>query len=135
MLERDAGDNVKKEEKIEEDSNMIFLSSAVQLNLFLENYFNSEGVIMFEISSTTGELNVSEGAKILVIGVGGAGCNAVNTMIKSGLSGVEYIVANTDVQSLNANLAPTKIQLGLDLTKGLGAGANPEVGRTSALDD
>ena len=87
---------------------------------------------MFEISSTTGELNVSEGAKILVIGVGGAGCNAVNTMIKSGLSGVEYIVANTDVQSLNANLAPTKIQLGLDTTKGLGAGANPEVGRTSA---
>ena len=87
---------------------------------------------MFEISSTTGEVNVSEGAKILVIGVGGAGCNAVNTMIKSGLSGVEYIVANTDVQSLNANLAPTKIQLGLDTTKGLGAGANPEVGRTSA---
>lgn len=87
---------------------------------------------MFEISSTTGELNVSEGAKILVIGVGGAGCNAVNTMIKSGLTGVEYIVANTDVQSLNANLAPTKIQLGLDTTKGLGAGANPEVGRSSA---
>jgi cell division protein FtsZ len=76
-----------------------------------------------------------DGAKIKVVGVGGGGCNAVNTMIKAGLTGVEYIVANTDSQALNANLAPTKIQLGAQVTKGLGAGANPEVGRKAALDE
>jgi cell division protein FtsZ len=75
------------------------------------------------------------GAKIKVIGVGGGGCNAVNTMIRAGLSGVEYIVANTDAQALNANLASTKIQLGGNVTKGLGAGANPEVGRKAAIED
>lgn len=89
---------------------------------------------MFEISEN-GSAGLHEGAKIRVIGVGGGGCNAVNTMIKSGLSGVEYIVANTDSQALNANLAPVKIQLGAEITKGLGAGANPEVGRKSALDE
>ncbi|OIQ18456.1 MAG: cell division protein FtsZ [Bacteriovorax sp. MedPE-SWde] len=89
---------------------------------------------MFEISENAG-LKVVDGAKIKVIGVGGGGCNAVNTMIKAGLTGVEYIVANTDSQALNANLAPTKIQLGVELTKGLGAGANPEVGRKAALDE
>lgn len=88
---------------------------------------------MFEIADQK-ESNTT-GAKIKVIGVGGGGCNAVNTMIKSGLSGVEFIVANTDSQALAANLAGTKIQLGTDLTKGLGAGANPEVGRKAALDD
>ena len=87
---------------------------------------------MFEIAENK---EVETGAKIKVIGVGGGGCNAVNTMIRSGLSGVEYVVANTDAQALIANLAPTKIQLGQDLTKGLGAGANPEVGRKAALDD
>jgi cell division protein FtsZ len=71
-------------------------------------------------------------AKILVIGVGGGGGNAVNTMIAGNLDGVEFIAANTDLQALQANLAPTKIQLGDHLTKGLGAGANPEVGRKSA---
>ncbi len=89
---------------------------------------------MFEISDNAGNARI-DGAKIKVIGVGGGGCNAVNTMIRAGLSGVEYIVANTDSQALAANLAPTKIQLGSDLTKGLGAGANPEVGRKAALDD
>lgn len=87
---------------------------------------------MFEIAE---EIQNSKGAKIKVIGVGGGGCNAVNTMIKSGLTGVEFIVANTDSQALAASLAPTKLQLGTDLTKGLGAGANPEVGRKAALDD
>lgn len=87
---------------------------------------------MFEIAEN--EQNNS-GARIKVVGVGGGGCNAVNTMIKSGLQGVEFIVANTDSQALAANLAPTKIQLGTELTKGLGAGANPEVGRKAALDD
>ena len=71
-------------------------------------------------------------AKILVIGVGGGGGNAVNTMISGNLDGVEFVVANTDMQALEANMAPHKIQLGDTLTKGLGAGANPEVGRRSA---
>ena len=71
-------------------------------------------------------------AKILVIGVGGGGGNAVNTMIASNLDGVEFIAANTDLQALEANLAPTKIHLGDHLTKGLGAGANPDIGRKSA---
>lgn len=75
---------------------------------------------------------VSGGAKIKVIGVGGAGGNAVNRMIEDGVEGVEFIVANTDVQALDANRAETKIQLGEKLTRGLGAGANPEVGRKSA---
>lgn len=87
---------------------------------------------MFEIAQ---DEQKNSGAKIKVVGVGGGGCNAVNTMIKSGLQGVEFIVANTDSQALAANLAPTKLQLGSDLTKGLGAGANPEVGRKAALDD
>lgn len=89
---------------------------------------------MFEIS-TENKSAFEEGAKIKVVGVGGGGCNAVNTMIRSGLSGVEYIVANTDAQALAANLAPTKVQLGVEITKGLGAGANPEVGRKSALEE
>ncbi len=71
-------------------------------------------------------------AKILVIGVGGGGGNAVNTMISGNLDGVEFVVANTDLQALEANMAPHKIALGSALTKGLGAGANPEVGRRSA---
>ncbi len=87
---------------------------------------------MFEINDSEQR---DEGAVIKVIGIGGGGCNAVNTMIKSGLSGVEYAVANTDAQALKASLATTKIQLGADLTKGLGAGANPEIGRKAALDD
>ena len=89
---------------------------------------------MFEISDGLEE-DIKQCARIKVIGVGGGGCNAVNTMIRSGLSGVEYVVANTDIQALNASLAPTKIQLGGEITKGLGAGANPEVGRKAALDE
>ena len=72
------------------------------------------------------------GARIRVIGIGGGGGNAVNNMINSGLTGVEFIVGNTDLQALNANLACTKLQLGRKLTKGLGAGANPEVGEAAA---
>jgi cell division protein FtsZ len=74
-------------------------------------------------------------AKIKVVGVGGAGGNAINTMIHSGLDGVEFIAANTDTQALSANAAPAKIQLGTALTRGLGAGATPEVGRKAALED
>jgi cell division protein FtsZ len=87
---------------------------------------------MFDIAENS---TATTGAKIKVIGVGGGGCNAVNTMIRAGLTGVEYIVANTDSQALAANLAGTKIQLGGNVTKGLGAGANPEVGRKAAIED
>ena len=74
-------------------------------------------------------------AKIKVSGVGGGGGNAINTMIEARLEGVDFIAANTDIQALEANQAPTKIALGGNLTKGLGAGANPEVGRNAALED
>ena len=73
-------------------------------------------------------------AKIKVIGVGGAGGNAVNTMIASKVEGVEFIAANTDVQALERNNAPKFIQLGRRVTRGLGAGANPERGREAALE-
>ena len=85
---------------------------------------------MFEIDQVA-----SHGAKIKVVGVGGSGCNAVNTMIRMGLEGVEFITANTDRQALEASLAPTKLAIGQELTKGLGAGANPEIGRKAALED
>jgi cell division protein FtsZ len=74
-------------------------------------------------------------AKIKVIGVGGGGGNAVNRMIESHLEGVEFVVANTDLQALKGCKAPVKIQLGVKLTNGLGAGANPDVGRKAALED
>jgi cell division protein FtsZ len=74
-------------------------------------------------------------AKIKVIGVGGGGGNAVNRMISAGVEGVEFVVANTDLQALQMSRAPVKIQLGTKLTNGLGAGANPEVGRRGALED
>ncbi len=73
-------------------------------------------------------------AKIKVIGVGGGGCNAVNRMIESGVGGVDFIVANTDLQVLNVSNAETKLQIGKNITEGLGAGANPEVGREAALE-
>jgi len=81
------------------------------------------------------EEEVPTGARIKVIGVGGGGGNAVNTMISAGLTGVEFIAMNTDAQDLRRSLAPRRFQLGSQLTKGLGAGANPEVGREAALED
>lgn len=75
------------------------------------------------------------GARIKVIGVGGGGGNAVNRMIDAGIKGVDFIVANTDLQALNASKAPIKIQLGSRSTRGLGAGSNPQVGRDAALED
>ena len=78
---------------------------------------------------------VPKGAKIKVIGVGGGGGNAVNRMIQAGVEGVEFIAANTDVQALQLSNAPVKLQLGVKLTNGLGAGANPDVGRRAALED
>ncbi len=74
-------------------------------------------------------------AKIKVIGIGGGGCNAINTMINCRLSGVEFIAANTDAQALGLSLAMKRLQLGSQLTRGLGAGANPQVGKDAALED
>ncbi|HJQ37747.1 MAG TPA: cell division protein FtsZ [Thermoanaerobaculia bacterium] len=74
-------------------------------------------------------------AKIKVIGVGGGGGNAVNRMIQAGIKGVEFLVANTDLQAMRHALAPIKLQIGGKLTKGLGAGANPEIGKQAALED
>ncbi|HSN84765.1 MAG TPA: cell division protein FtsZ [Polyangiales bacterium] len=74
-------------------------------------------------------------ARIKVVGIGGSGGNALNTMIRSGLEGVEFIAANTDAQALDRSLASVKIQLGPTLTRGLGAGGNPDVGRKAALED
>src|SRR5437764_613714 len=74
-------------------------------------------------------------ARIKVIGIGGGGGNAVNRMIDAGMEGIEFVVANTDLQALRLSRAATKIQLGVKLTNGLGAGANPEVGRKAALED
>jgi cell division protein FtsZ len=79
--------------------------------------------------------DASGAARIKVVGVGGGGGNAVNTMIASGLPGVDFIAANTDAQALKANLAPIKMQLGEKLTRGLGAGGNPEVGKRAAQED
>jgi len=75
------------------------------------------------------------GARIKVVGVGGGGGNAVNRMVRAGLDGVEFVVANTDLQALALNAAPHKIQIGGKLTKGLGAGADPNIGRQAALED
>ena len=74
-------------------------------------------------------------AVIKVIGIGGGGCNAINNMILNAVQGIEFISANTDAQSLRGSQAPKRIQLGTNLTKGLGAGANPEVGRNAAMED
>jgi len=80
-------------------------------------------------------VDASGAARIKVVGVGGGGGNAVNTMIAAGLPGVDFIAANTDSQALKANLAPIKMQLGEKLTRGLGAGGNPEVGKRAAQED
>jgi cell division protein FtsZ len=85
---------------------------------------------MFEFDES-----IDQSAKIKVIGIGGGGGNAVNTMIANSVHGVDFIVANTDAQALRNSKAPTKIQLGGQLTKGLGAGANPNVGRDAALEN
>jgi cell division protein FtsZ len=77
----------------------------------------------------------NNGAKIKVIGIGGGGGNAINNMINANLKGVDFIAANTDAQALEISKATTKLQLGVNITKGLGAGANPEVGRSAALED
>ncbi len=96
---------------------------------------------MEQQKNETGEMRIQyheenpRGARIKVIGVGGGGGNAVNRMIQAKMEGVEFIAANTDVQALKVSHAPVKLQLGVRLTSGLGAGANPDVGRRAALED
>ena len=96
---------------------------------------------MEQQKNETGEMRIQyheetpRGARIKVIGVGGGGGNAVNRMIQARMEGVEFIAANTDVQALKVSHAPVKLQLGVRLTSGLGAGANPDVGRRAALED
>lgn len=85
---------------------------------------------MFEFIEKTGQV-----AKLKVVGVGGGGCNAINTMIAFNLEGVEFIAANTDVQALKNSKASVRLQLGEALTKGLGAGADPHIGKNAALED
>lgn len=85
---------------------------------------------MFEIEEVK-----NQEAKIKVVGVGGAGGNAINNMIASNLHGVEFIAVNTDMQALESSLAPVKIQIGANLTRGLGSGSNPQIGREAALED
>lgn len=80
------------------------------------------------------EEEIRQGARIKVVGLGGGGGNAINTMIEAGLTGVEFIAANTDLQALGTSLATRQIQIGGKLTKGLGAGANPDIGRQGALE-
>src|SRR5207253_1733767 len=97
-------------------------------------------MITFDESPGAGKLKISLDeeqltAKIKVIGVGGGGGNAVNRMIQAGIKGIEFLVTNTDVQAMRSSLAPNKIQIGAKLTKGLGAGANPEIGKQAALED
>jgi len=94
------------------------------------NLNEHKGERMFEFDET-----IEQSAVIKVIGVGGGGGNAVNTMVTSGMNKVQFIVANTDAQALRSSKAPVKVQLGGQLTKGLGAGANPNVGRDAALED
>ena len=75
------------------------------------------------------------GTRIKVVGVGGGGCNAVARMVEEGLEGVQFYAMNTDLQALTACQVPNKLQLGIKITKGLGAGSNPEVGRQAALEN
>src|SRR6266404_2118832 len=84
---------------------------------------------------TFADLEEAKGARIKVIGVGGAGGNAVNRLIEDGMEGVEFMVANTDLQALKHSQAPIKIQLGEEIARGLGAGGNPEIGKRAALED
>ena len=87
-----------------------------------------------EFGSISFDLPKNQSNVIKVIGVGGGGSNAINHMFKQGIKGVDFIVCNTDSQALENSSVPNKIQLGVNLTEGLGAGANPEVGQQSAIE-
>ncbi len=111
------------------DRRNLLTTETVETAVTAETVFK-EDKMAFEIVES-----LQKGAKIKVIGVGGAGGNAVNTMIKSKLAGVDFIASNTDIQALEGNKAQIKIQIGHELTRGLGAGANPQIGRDAAIED
>src|SRR5512137_2664906 len=96
-------------------------------------------MILFEDETGAPAITMTEEsappARIKVVGVGGGGGNAVNRMIQAGIKGIEFVAANTDLQVLKVNRAATKLQLGITTSKGMGAGSNPEIGRTAALED
>ena len=87
-----------------------------------------------EFDSISFDLPKNQSNVIKVIGVGGGGSNAINHMFQAGINGVDFVICNTDAQALQNSAVPTKIQLGVSLTEGLGAGANPEVGEQAALE-
>src|SRR5580704_9295311 len=95
----------------------------------IDEYKETRSMITFELEPSI------NGANIKVIGIGGGGGNAVNRMIQAGIEGVQFLVANTDLQALKNSRASVKLQIGERLTKGLGAGGDPEVGKQSALED
>ena len=102
------------------------------MELFDELELTPDGQTQVKISL---EENGLQGARIKVVGVGGGGGNAINHMVEQGLNGAEFIAINTDLQSLRISKAPVRLQIGVTLTKGLGAGANPNVGRQAAMED
>lgn len=102
---------------------------------FVENVVQKEGIGSVDVVEIEAQMRAAQEASIIVVGAGGGGGNAVNTMIDSGLSGVEFIGANTDAQALYQSQAPIKLQLGESITRGLGCGGDPEVGRRSAMAD
>lgn len=137
-------DNSYQEETVEIVETYTTISGAVNVqagSVVDESLWGASGAesndVYYDGSSQGDENNMQQddivlGAQIKVIGVGGGGCNAINAMVRSGLSGVEFVTMNTDKQALVKSLAHKKVQLGLKLTKGLGAGANPAVGKSAA---
>lgn len=121
-----------EEDKTESTEETATETASEELALEASEEGSAEDIVDQDDMAMDFEDDVLLGAKIKVVGVGGGGCNALNAMVRSGLTGVEFIAANTDRQALAKSLAQTKIQLGETLTKGLGAGANPTVGKNSA---
>ena len=111
-----------------------FLYNSLYFVKVVLSHAGHEGVVLMDLVYDVVDSAASP-AVIKVIGIGGGGCNAINNMIKNTIQGVEFISANTDAQALGKSDAPKRIQLGTNLTKGLGAGANPEVGREAALEE
>ena len=111
-------------------SDELIFKPAEQQSVFRHSEQKQGTTNMFELLD-----NVAQQAVIKVIGVGGGGGNAVDHMVATAIDGVEFVNANTDAQALNGSAAQTKLQIGANLTKGLGAGANPEVGRQAAMED
>ena len=118
-------DNSKPSDKIKNDSKNNEDLSSTQKNSSLKGSLESNG---------KGQIIPNSTARIKVIGVGGGGCNAVDRMVESSLTGIDFWTVNTDAQALSQSLAPNRIQIGKKLTKGLGAGGNPNIGKEAAIE-